>query len=240
MINESYPPALPAPDENLAHRYRRWRRSTLGSVTERVEMSAVFDLLGALAGKRVLDAGCGDGSYALEAARHGGVVTGIDLSEEMLALARARGAEQGINVDWRYADVISLPFADESFDQVVAITLLCLVPDPRAAVLELSRVLAPGGRLLVAELHRWSIWASIRRIRGWAGNAFWRGTRFWTTSALQRLFLEAGLRPGRVRGSVYYPPLGSAARLLAPVDPLLARIGVCGAALLIVEGVKST
>jgi ubiquinone/menaquinone biosynthesis C-methylase UbiE len=225
-------------NDDLAQRYRAWRKRTLGVVTERLEMAAVLELLAPLEGKRVLDAGCGDGAYSLAAAERGAMVTGVDLSQDMLAAAQAKSAARGISVDWRQGDVMALPFPDSSFDLAIAITLLCLVPDPRGAVRELSRVLVPGGRLVVGDLHRWSFWAAQRRIRGWSGNAFWRGARFWTAGALRDLLAGSKLQPGRVRGVAYYPPFGPVARLMAPADPLLARLGTFGAAFLVVEGVK--
>lgn len=78
-----------------------------------------------------------------------------------------------------------------------------------------------------------------RRIRGWAGNSFWRGAHFWTVSEIRGLLIDSNLQPARVRGAAYYPPFGAAARLLGPVDPLLSRLGTFGAAFLAVEGVKS-
>jgi hypothetical protein len=105
-------------------------------------------------------------------------------------------------------------------------------------VRELSRVLVPGGKLVVGELHRWSLWAMRRRIRGWAGDEVWRGVHFWTASALRELLADSGLQPGRTRGVVYYPPLAPLARALAPADPCLARLGTFGAAFLVVEGEK--
>lgn len=226
-------------NDDLARRYRAWRKRTLGAVTERLEMTAVLEFLAPVEGKRVLDAGCGDGTYSIAAAERGALVTGVDLSEDMLVMARERSAARGVTVDWRRGDVMALPFPDSSVDLAMAITLLCLVPDPRAAVRELSRVLVPGGRLVIGELHRWSFWAMKRRIRGWSGDSFWRGTRFWTAGALRDLLADSNLQPGRVRGVAYYPPLGPLARLLAPVDPLLARLGTFGAAFLVIEGVKS-
>lgn len=202
-------------------------------------MTAVLEFLAPVEGKRVLDAGCGDGTYSIAAAERGALVTGVDLSADMLAMARARSAARGVTVDWRQGDVMALPFPDSSVDLATAITLLCLLPDPRAAVRELSRVLVPGGRLVIGELHRWSLWAMKRRIRGWSGDSFWRGARFWTAGALRDLLADSNLQPGRVRGVAYYPPLGPLARLLAPVDPLLARLGTFGAAFLVIEGVKS-
>lgn len=226
-------------NDDLARRYRAWRERSLGAVTERLEVAAVLEVLAPMRGKRVLDAGCGDGTYALGAAERGALVTGVDLSEDMLTVARGRSAARDVKVDWRRGDVMALPFPDASFDLAMAITLLCLVPDPRGAVRELARVLVPGGRLVIGDLHRWSLWAMQRRIRGWLGNPFWRGANFWTATALRDLLANANLKPGRTRGVAYYPPLGPLARIMEPVDPLLARLGTFGAAFVVVEGVKS-
>jgi len=76
----------------------------------------VLDLLAPLKGKRVPDAGCGDGTCSLEAAERGAPVTGVDLSEDLPAVARERSAARGIAVDWRQGDVLALPFPDSSFD----------------------------------------------------------------------------------------------------------------------------
>lgn len=78
-------------------------------------------------------------------------LTGIDVSEEMLAIARGRAEELGRDVDLRQADAQALPFPDATFDTVVCTVSLCSVPDDRAAVAEMKRVLRPGGRLLMLD-----------------------------------------------------------------------------------------
>jgi ubiquinone/menaquinone biosynthesis C-methylase UbiE len=78
-------------------------------------------------------------------------LTGIELSPEMLAFARRRARESGIEVDLRAGDAQDLPFPDAHFDTVVATLALCTIPDDRQAVTEAARVLRPGGRLLLLE-----------------------------------------------------------------------------------------
>lgn len=113
--------------------YATWRRTLLGSITEELEQRLVFDLAGPLAGRRVLDVGCGDGAYSVTAAERGGIVTGIDSSEDMLAAARHRAERVGHSVSFVTADAERLPFADRSFDVIFAITLLCFVKHPLRA-----------------------------------------------------------------------------------------------------------
>jgi ubiquinone/menaquinone biosynthesis C-methylase UbiE len=219
-----------------ADTYARWRASTLGRITERVEMGVVLGLAGQLAGKRVLDVGTGDGTYALEAAARGAFVTGIDLDPNMLTAARTRANERGLSATFETGRAEALPFAAGTFDVVLAVTVLCLVSDARIAAREMARVLAPGGRLVIGELGRYSIWAAERRVRGWLGARTWRHARFWSRRALVGLVEAAGLRVAVVGGSIFFPPSGFAARVVSPFEPLLTRLHAPGAAFLVVAG----
>jgi ubiquinone/menaquinone biosynthesis C-methylase UbiE len=78
-------------------------------------------------------------------------LTGIELSPEMLSIARRRVGELGREADLRVGDAQNLPFPDASFDTVVATLALCTIPDDRRAVVEAARVLRPGGHLLLLE-----------------------------------------------------------------------------------------
>jgi ubiquinone/menaquinone biosynthesis C-methylase UbiE len=85
-------------------------------------------------------------------------LTGIDFSPDMLALARQRAARLGREADLREADALALPFPDAGFDTVVCTFTLCAVPDDRQAVAEMTRVLRPGGLLLLADHVAASAW----------------------------------------------------------------------------------
>jgi len=113
--------------------------------------------LGRLApGERVLDLGSGAGTDSLVAAQMvapAGSVTGIDMTTEMLAKARAAAAEMGADsVEFVEGEVERLPFADGSFDVVISNGVVDLVPDKDAVYSEIHRVLAPGGRIQVADV----------------------------------------------------------------------------------------
>jgi ubiquinone/menaquinone biosynthesis C-methylase UbiE len=78
-------------------------------------------------------------------------LTAIELSPEMMAIARQRAAEVGREVDQRLGDAQALEFQSDSFDTVVITLGLCTIPDPRQAISEAHRVLRPGARLLLLE-----------------------------------------------------------------------------------------
>jgi predicted RNA methylase len=70
--------------------YTSWRATSLGAITEALELRLILDLMGELQGARVLEAGCGDGTLVCAAASRGAEVTGVDPDPAMLAAARSR------------------------------------------------------------------------------------------------------------------------------------------------------
>ena len=220
--------------------YARWRASQVGAITESVERRLILDLIGDVRGKTVLDVGCGDGDLAIELSKRGARVSGIDISGSMIEAARARAAEEETDIDFRVAAAQQIPFPEEQFDIVAAVTILCFVENPAPVFEEIARVLRPGGRLVIGELGKWSSWAATRRLRAWLGSLLWRKGYFRRNRELRALAHRAGLEPIQVRGAVYYPRLGFAARLFSPWDRLLGRLTTVGAAFIALEATKTS
>jgi SAM-dependent methyltransferase len=219
--------------------YAGWRRSSLGAITEALELRLVLDLAGPLRGRAVLDVGCGDGTLALALLRAGAArVAGCDADPRMIMRARGQAAGAGGAVDLAVGRAEALPFADGSFDVVTCITVLAFVPDPAGAIREMVRVLRPGGRLVIGDLGKWSFWAARRRIRGWFGAALWRAARFRTAGELAGMARGAGLAVTDVRGAIFFPPWEPLARLMAPFDAALGRLTTLGAAFVAVGATK--
>jgi ubiquinone/menaquinone biosynthesis C-methylase UbiE len=224
--------------EGLTESYARWRSSHLGRITDALEKKLLAELLGPVAGKALLDVGCGDGALASELARQGATVTALDADPSMIAATRLRTEGEATCLQLVEGNAESLPFDDATFDVVVAVTVLCFVHNAERALMETARVLKPGGRLVIAELGRWSLWAAQRRVRGWLGHPVWRQAKFRTAADLRALADAVGLRVVAIRGAVYYPPCGAAAQLLAPVDPWLGRKTTLGAAFMAMSAAK--
>jgi SAM-dependent methyltransferase len=121
-----------------------------------------FDRLGLRRGDRVLDMGCGAGRHAFEMFRRGGDVIAFDQDGDELAdVLELFGAMRdegqvplGAEADIKQGDALSLPFADEEFDRIVAAEVLEHIPDDTTAIAELVRVLRPGGTIAVT-VPRW-------------------------------------------------------------------------------------
>jgi SAM-dependent methyltransferase len=222
----------------LPDAYYRWRASRLGRITDGLEEKLILDLVGTPAELRILDVGCGDAALAVVLAQKGAIVTGVDADPRMLAAGRARAEASRPDVRLVEGDIRALPFADDHFDVVLAVTVLCFVDDAVPAVREIARVLRPGGRLVIGELGRWSLWAAWRRVNGWLGSRVWRTATFRTARELKRLVAHAGLAVVAVRGAIFYPPFGLMATLLASSDAWIGKHTTAGAAFIVVTGKK--
>lgn len=220
------PPSLP-------EAYGAWRRSELGRLADDIEADLLLGALGDVHGKCILDVGCGDGAFAARLAERGAAVTGIDADTGMIAIASASDAA----VRFMVASAEALPFPNAAFDAVTLVTVMCLCADRGAILDEAVRVLRPGGRLVIGELGRCSLWALHRRMKGWLGNERWRRAHFHSLKELRGLAERAGLHRIECTTGVYFPPVTTPARLLAPYDQHLAPLlGPVGAAFIVVAG----
>ena len=103
--------------------------------------------------QKVLDVGCGTGVVAITARREGATVSGLDLTPELLAVAKENAALAGVDdIAWREGDVEALPYGDGEFDVVLSQFAHMFAPRPEVAIREMLRVLKGGG---IVAFHTW-------------------------------------------------------------------------------------
>lgn len=164
-----------------------------------------------LVGKKVLDVGCGGGILAESMATRGALVTGIDLSDKALSVARLHLLESGQKVDYRKiaAEELAAGMPD-AFDIVTCLEMLEHVPDPASTVRACARLVRPGGRVFFSTINR-NPKAYLFAVVGaeYVLNLLPRGThdytRFIRPAELARYCRDAGLAGEEVIGMTYNP-----------------------------------
>ena len=147
--------------DNDASTYDQWYETPMGRHVDDVETRCALALLQPFSGMKILDVGCGTGNFSLKLARMGCRVTGIDVSETMLAFAEQKAREEKLDVDFLIMDVCSLSFGDETFDAVTSMAAFEFLNDPELAMKEMFRVLKRNGALLIGTINRESPWGEL-------------------------------------------------------------------------------
>ncbi|MFI1065983.1 class I SAM-dependent DNA methyltransferase [Streptomyces spororaveus] len=215
-------PVLANDYDSFAEAYSAENENSL--VNAYYERPAMLALAGDVAGRQVLDAGCGSGPLSAALRDRGAVVTGIDASAGMLALARRR---LGNDVALRAVDLNGpLPFDDDAFDDVVASLVLHYLEDWGPTLAELRRVIRPGGRLIASVDHpfvaytikdpRPDYFATTSYTFDWTFSGQSAPMRFWRKPlhAMTEAFTTAGFR----LSVISEPQPDPAARELFPDD----------------------
>lgn len=184
-------------------------------LNELSEQPATFSLLGNVKGKKVLDAGCGSGVYSKILAKKGAKVYGVELSSEMVDLAKKYCAN--MNIEFKQGSINKLPYASNTFDIVVASLVIHYLKKPETAFKEFYRVLKKGGILIFSTTH--PVLESFTKIRINKGkneitlvNYFNKGKYYWT------------LHNSKVKIPSYRTGFGLLSRLVYNSDFILEEI----------------
>ncbi|HEV3071321.1 MAG TPA: methyltransferase domain-containing protein [Solirubrobacteraceae bacterium] len=126
-----------------------WATGDYPSIAQTIEQAALrlVDAVAPAAGQELLDVATGSGNVAIPAAGRGAKVTGLDLTPELLEVARRRAAQSGVEVSFIEGDAEELPFVKESFDIVTSCFGVIFAPRHEQAASELARVAKAGGKV---------------------------------------------------------------------------------------------
>lgn len=141
-----------------------WQRMNEGNASAHAVLAS---LLEPRSDERWLDVGTGGGGLALELARRGAAVLGVDVAPDGIAHARAAAAEAGVDAAFELADAAALPYADATFDGVASSFGVIFTAEPERAASELGRVCRPGGKLGLTLMPRatrtGAVWEALLR-----------------------------------------------------------------------------
>lgn len=190
-------------------------------------------------GERVLDVACGTGIVARHVASRvgdAGTIVGLDVNEDMLRVARAASAGLRPPIVWRQGDAHVLPFQAGDFDVVFCEQAVAFFSEPVAALGEMRRVLAPGGRAVVSACRPIgyspayvAMAGALERHAGADAGMMMRSPfARWTVREFRQLFTDAGFGTVRVTievGALRYPSIAEFLRREAASSPLAQPIG---------------
>jgi ubiquinone/menaquinone biosynthesis C-methylase UbiE len=172
--------------DDLANRYDSWFETPLGKKIFESERSCIEKLIKKVEDKFAVDLGIGTGLFTKILKEKGYKVIGIDISDEMLKIAKNRGFEV-IKHDLNNP----LPFNDESFDFVFSMTSIEFLKNPENLVEEVYRILKKDGEFLLITLNSLSLWAFVRRVKGlFIKNYVFKKGRFYSPNRLRKFFDE--------------------------------------------------
>jgi len=163
----------------LADRYDSWYRTEFGRYADRLEKRLILKFAEPKKGERVLDVGCGTGTYGLEFSKMGLEVTCLDMSKRMLDIAKKKSRDMNMIL----GNAQEIPFKDNTFDLIVGVTLIEFLDEPEKAIQEMRRVLKQNGRIVLGVLNKFSLFALYERI---GGNETYADAKFYSIFELKK------------------------------------------------------
>ena len=189
--------------DQAAESYDSWYHTKLGRFVDKVETELAFGLFEIVPGMKVLDVGCGTGNFSIKLAQQGCKVIGIDISDEMLELARSKAKEAGLDIEFYNMDVYHLQFEPESLDAAFSMAAFEFIDQPEAALNEMMRVVKAGGQAFIGTISGDSKWGELYSSEPLKSNSVFKYACFKTLQDLRQLKPEKLINSGEC---LFIPP----------------------------------
>jgi ubiquinone/menaquinone biosynthesis C-methylase UbiE len=189
---------------SLAKLYDMWYNSPIGKYVWQVETAALTAMLPPQIKGTALDIGVGTGMSMKFLVDRGAESVGIDLSGDMLKIAKNRFKEE-VQTHFVCADAEFLPFRRDSFDIILGMTVIEFIPDQHRVLKNLNKTLTPHGTLVLGILSSASIWSVERRLRSWIRPDVFSYAQFLSPWLMKKLLHKTGFGNVKYQGSVYAP-----------------------------------
>jgi ubiquinone/menaquinone biosynthesis C-methylase UbiE len=147
--------------DDIFNTYDDWYKTRIGKHVDSVESECAFNLFKIKKGMKVLDVGCGTGNFSIKLAKKGCKVSGIDLSDKMLVLAREKAEKENLHINYYNMNIYDLNFPDEYFDAVFSMATFEFIEDMDKAIIEIFRVCKDKGQIMIGTINRESKWGEL-------------------------------------------------------------------------------
>jgi ubiquinone/menaquinone biosynthesis C-methylase UbiE len=189
--------------DKIANSYDSWYDTKMGRFVDRVETELAFGMFKIYPGMTILDVGCGTGNFSIKLANQGCKVIGIDISDEMLDIARNKVKEMNLDIEFYNMDVYKLKFENEMFDAAFSMAAFEFIDRPQNALNEMMRVVRKGGQIFIGTISGDSKWGELYSSEPVKSNSVFNYACFKTLEELRRLNPEKLVKSGQC---LFIPP----------------------------------
>jgi ubiquinone biosynthesis O-methyltransferase len=189
--------------DNVAESYDSWYDTKMGEFVDRVETDLAFRLFKIEPGMRILDIGCGTGNFSIKLAKMGCRVIGIDVSDEMLEIAKEKALKLGLEVEFHNMNVYDLKLKNEMFDGAFSMAAFEFIKEPKKAIDEIFRVVKKDGKILIGTINKDSKWGELYLSEYFQNNTVFKYADFKVLDDLKELNTENIIDTGEC---LFVPP----------------------------------
>jgi ubiquinone/menaquinone biosynthesis C-methylase UbiE len=189
--------------DSVANSYDSWYLTKMGGFVDKVETDLAFKLFKVEPGMHIIDIGCGTGNFSIKLAKMGCKVIGIDVSDEMLDIAREKTLKEGLEIEFHNMNVYDLKFKDDTFDGAFSMAAFEFITEPEKAISEIFRVVKKYGRILIGTINKDSKWGELYLTKDYQSNTVFKHADFKTLEDLKSIISEKVIATGEC---LFVPP----------------------------------